>query len=370
MTTSPPSTPTSTGRRRSPTWMVADAGARVERRATRSATSGSSTSGRVLALTDADAFARRRRRRSARRRRTRRSRRSRRACARPGELIGRWRADRRRLVDVARTVDPAPASRGTARRWAPGRSSTARLMETWAHGQDVADALGVTRAPTDRLRHVAHIGVRARPFSYAVNGREPPDAEVHVELDAPVGRGVDVGPADADDRVTGPALDFCLVVTQRRHVDDVGLTSSAPTADEWMTIAQAFAGPPGEGRAARAVPLQIDRSSANDLGVAQARTARRARRAGCGSAAVEGVERRPVAAGGVHRRLELALVGLERGELGVDLRRRRPRRGSGRRPRTAAAPSAGGGRCRARGRSADRGRATIASHDQLRRRAR
>ena len=59
---------------------------------------------------------------------------------------------------------------------------TARLMETWAHGQDVVDALGVERTPTDRLRHVAHIGVGARPFSYVANGREPNPAPVRVEL--------------------------------------------------------------------------------------------------------------------------------------------------------------------------------------------
>ena len=52
---------------------------------------------------------------------------------------------------------------------------TARLMETWAHGQDVVDALGADRPPTDRLRHVAHIGVGARAFSYVANGVTMPD---------------------------------------------------------------------------------------------------------------------------------------------------------------------------------------------------
>ena len=98
---------------------------------------------------------------------------------------------------------------------------TARLMETWAHGQDVVDALGAERPPTERLRHVAHIGVGARPFSYVANGREPNPAPVRVELVAPSGDEWTWGPDDAPDRVTGPALDFCLLVTQRRHRDDV-----------------------------------------------------------------------------------------------------------------------------------------------------
>jgi uncharacterized protein (TIGR03084 family) len=125
---------------------------------------------------------------------------------------------------------------------------TARLMETWAHGQDVVDALGAERAPTERLRHVAHIGVGARPFSYAANRREMPDAGIRVELLAPSGETWTWGPEGAVDTVRGPALDFCLLVTQRRHRDDVALMVEGSAADEWLDIAQAFAGPPGEGR--------------------------------------------------------------------------------------------------------------------------
>jgi uncharacterized protein (TIGR03084 family) len=122
-------------------------------------------------------------------------------------------------------------------------------METWAHGQDVVDALGVTRAATDRLRHVAHIGVRARPFSYAVRGLPPPEGDVYVALDPPGGgERWTWGDESSTDRVTGPAVDFCLVVTQRRHPADTTLVADGPLATEWMAIAQAFAGGPGQGR--------------------------------------------------------------------------------------------------------------------------
>jgi len=130
-------------------------------------------------------------------------------------------------------------------------SLTARIMETWAHTQDIADALGVTREPTDRLRHVAHIGVGARAFSYAVHGKSVPAAEIRVELAGPDGAVWTWGPAEAENRVSGPALDFCLLVTQRRHRNDLSLAIEGPAAIEWMAIAQAFAGAAGTGRPPR-----------------------------------------------------------------------------------------------------------------------
>ncbi|MFB7720553.1 TIGR03084 family metal-binding protein [Nocardia sp. NPDC056100] len=166
------------------------------------------------------------------------------------ELLAAWRRDRAVLVEALRTV---PA--GTKLPWfGPPMSAasmvTARLMETWAHGQDVADALGVTRVPTARLKNVAHLGVRTRNFAYLTHGRTAPDAEFRIELTAPDGSAWTWGPADAAQRISGPAVDFCLAVTQRRHLDDLSLQVEGAQALEWLGLAQAFAGPPGVGRTA------------------------------------------------------------------------------------------------------------------------
>ncbi len=127
--------------------------------------------------------------------------------------------------------------------------ATARLMETWAHGQDVVDTLGASREPTDRLRHVAHIGVRARAFSYAANHRSVPEGEVTVLLTGPSGDRWTWNEKDNNENVvSGDALDFCLVVVQRRHLADTRLRVTGPLATDWMSIAQAFAGAPGPGR--------------------------------------------------------------------------------------------------------------------------
>ena len=129
-----------------------------------------------------------------------------------------------------------------------GTMASARIMETWAHGLDIADALGVHRPVTDRIRHVADLGVRTRdhrvPHARAAGSRRA----VPGRADRAVRSGWTWGPADAEQRVTGPAVDFALLVTQRRHRDDLGLRAAARCGQQWLTIAQAFAGPPGPGR--------------------------------------------------------------------------------------------------------------------------
>jgi uncharacterized protein (TIGR03084 family) len=164
------------------------------------------------------------------------------------EMLEWFARERAKLVHALRTVDPSSRIPWFGPDMSPASKATARLMETWAHGQDVVDALHLDRPPTNRLYHVAYIGVRAVPNSFRANGREVPDANVHVALDAPHGDRWVWGDADASNRVEGDALDFCLVVTQRRHVDDTDLVVTGAVAREWMQIAQAFAGPPGAGR--------------------------------------------------------------------------------------------------------------------------
>ena len=164
------------------------------------------------------------------------------------ELLAWWRRSRDEMVRVFRTLDPKARLPWYGPDMGARSFATARLMETWAHGQDVVDALGATRVPTHRLRHVAHIGIGARPFAYAINRMELPPASIRVELEAPDGETWTWGDEDATDRITGPALDFCLLVTQRRHLHDVDLVIEGDVARQWAGIAQSFAGPPGTGR--------------------------------------------------------------------------------------------------------------------------
>lgn len=165
------------------------------------------------------------------------------------KLLGRWR--QARVVTVARALAADPATRVPW--YGPPMSLasflTARLMETWAHGVDVGDALGLPPVATDRLRHVCTIGVKARAYAFWVHGVEDPGDPVRFEVTGPGGDAWSWGPEDAADRITGPALDLALLLTQRRHLDDTALQVQGATATTWMGIAQAFAGPAGPGRA-------------------------------------------------------------------------------------------------------------------------
>jgi len=164
------------------------------------------------------------------------------------QLLDLWRANRIRLLDALRSTNSWARITWFGPPMSAMSHATARLMETWAHGQDVLDGLRLERAPTPRLRHIAHLGVRTRAYSYQQHGLNPPTTEVHVALVAP-GEGVWAwgDPASAD-QVRGTAPDLCLVVVQRRHVDDTHLEVEGPHAREWLLIAQAFAGRAGTGR--------------------------------------------------------------------------------------------------------------------------
>ncbi|MFC4590399.1 TIGR03084 family metal-binding protein [Sphaerisporangium corydalis] len=166
----------------------------------------------------------------------------------PGQVLEWFGTARARGLDTFEKLDPKARLPWYGPDMSAASFVTARLMETWAHGQDVADALEITRVPTARLRHVALLGVRAMPYGFVMRGMDPPPGPVRVELTLPGGTPWSQGPEDAADLVRGPALDFCLLVTQRCHRADAALEVRGATAEAWMSVAQAFAGPPGEGR--------------------------------------------------------------------------------------------------------------------------
>jgi uncharacterized protein (TIGR03084 family) len=166
----------------------------------------------------------------------------------PADLLARWRYSRAALAAALRERPDGAKIPWYGPPMSPTSMATARFMETWAHSLDVHEALGAEPEVGDRLRHVAHLGVRTRRFAYSVHGEQAPAEEPRVELTAPSGETWSWGDEDAAQRVTGSAYDFCRLVTQRIHRDDTDLVATGDDAEHWLGIAQAFAGQSGEGR--------------------------------------------------------------------------------------------------------------------------
>lgn len=167
----------------------------------------------------------------------------------PEALLARWGKAREALPAALRAYPTGQKMPWFGPPMSPTSMATARFMETWAHALDVYDALGVEPERADRIRHVAHLGLRTRNFAFAVHDLPAPSEEFRIDLVSPSEEQWTWGPEDAAQSVTGSAWDFCLLVTQRVHRDDTDLVASGADAEQWLRIAQAFAGPAGEGRA-------------------------------------------------------------------------------------------------------------------------
>lgn len=174
-----------------------------------------------------------------------------RRMADPGDLLARWRRSRSAYQETARAAHDDASAQGQPAPRVPwygpamslGSFTTARIMESWAHGVDIRDALSLAPEESERLRHICHLAFGARAYSFAVHQMEDPGDPVLLQAISPDGRIWAWGPADANDRIEGTALDVALVFTQRRHRDHSGLKVHGPAADQWLSIAQAFAGP-------------------------------------------------------------------------------------------------------------------------------
>nr|AFV52131.1 hypothetical protein [Streptoalloteichus sp. ATCC 53650] len=167
----------------------------------------------------------------------------------PHVLLARWREERAAAGKALAGAVPDQPVPWLVRPIPPVVLAAAGLMEMFGHGQDVADALGVRREPTDRLRRLVEFGVRTWDFGYQARGLTPPAVEFRFEVTGPSGALWAFGPEDSPERISGPANDFCLLVTRRRHHADLSLTATGDHAEHWLEIAQAYRGPAGAGRA-------------------------------------------------------------------------------------------------------------------------
>jgi uncharacterized protein (TIGR03084 family) len=161
-------------------------------------------------------------------------------------LLETWRAFYTGMAERFAAADPRARVPWVGPDMSVRSSITARLMETWAHGQEVYDVLGVERVATDRIRNIAQLGVRTFGWTFVNRGLELPESPPYVRLAAPSGAVWEWHEPREDERIEGSAAEFCQVVTQVRNVADTDLRVVGPTARRWMAIAQCFAGPPAD----------------------------------------------------------------------------------------------------------------------------
>jgi uncharacterized protein (TIGR03084 family) len=167
----------------------------------------------------------------------------------PARLLARWRQERA-TTEAALAALPGDQIVPWLVRPIPAAVlAAAGFTELFAHGQDVADAIGVRREYTDSLVHLVGFVVRTWDFGYQARGLAVPDVQFGYEITAPSGAVWRFGPPDAAQRIVGPALDLCLLATRRRHRDDLAVRAFGAEADRWLDLAQAYRGPAGAGRA-------------------------------------------------------------------------------------------------------------------------
>ncbi|MEU6405186.1 TIGR03084 family metal-binding protein [Streptomyces sp. NPDC046985] len=163
-------------------------------------------------------------------------------------LLDAWRTQRAATERALLAVPPGQIVPWLVRPIPAKVLAAAGMMELFGHGQDIADALGTSRRFTDRVLHVAEFTVLTWEFGYQSRGLPVPARGFRFELTAPSGASWRLGDPEAEQSVTGPAVDLCLLATRRRHRDDLALTASGADADHWLDVAQAYRGSAGPGR--------------------------------------------------------------------------------------------------------------------------
>lgn len=166
-------------------------------------------------------------------------------------LVEAWRTSFSGTADRFASADPAGRVKWAGPDMSVRSSLTARLMETWAHGQEVYDVLGAVRKNGDRIRNIVVLGNNTYGWTFKVRNEAAPEPRPHLRLTAPSGELWLYNDPSTTEVIEGLAEEFCQVVTQVRNIADTKLKVTGANATNWMSKAQCFAGaaepppPPG-----------------------------------------------------------------------------------------------------------------------------
>jgi uncharacterized protein (TIGR03084 family) len=141
-----------------------------------------------------------------------------------------WIAEAQILAKQFAEADPSARLPWVGPEMSARSSITARLMESWAHGQAVYDLLGVERRDSDRIGNIVRLGVNTFGWTFRNRQEEMPGPMPKLALTAPSGTLWTYG--DGDGLISGSATEFCQVIKP----------ATVPTQHCWLQAVQ-----PGDG---------------------------------------------------------------------------------------------------------------------------
>ena len=160
------------------------------------------------------------------------------------DLLNLWKETYEKISNEFAKSDPKKRVKWAGPDMSVRSSITARHMETWAHGQEIFDQLGFERIDTDRIKNIVVIGVNTFGWTYINRNISIPEKMPKLSLLSPSNELWEWNEDNEEDMISGSATEFSQVVTQVRNFNDTSLKVSGKIANEWMSIAQCFAGPP------------------------------------------------------------------------------------------------------------------------------
>jgi uncharacterized protein (TIGR03084 family) len=166
------------------------------------------------------------------------------------EVIEWWRNGRASVVDALSRMDASDRIPWVVSSVSAKGFATLRLMETWAHGLDIKEAMD-GRLPVNedeeeeetdspRLRHVAWLAHRMLPFAFEQAGETYPDQGIRVQLMGPRYASWVYGPRETDQVIKGIASEFCRVAVHRVDVTDTGLKAIGDDAETALRVIRAY----------------------------------------------------------------------------------------------------------------------------------
>ena len=158
------------------------------------------------------------------------------------ELLSMWKEYYTDMTERFAVADPKKRVKWMGPDMSVRSSISARHMETWAHAQELYDSLGLDRINEDRIKNIVIIGNNTFKWCFTVHKKPLPSIRPYLKLISPSGEIWEYNEFSEEHKIEGLAEEFCQVVTQVRNIKDVNLKLTGSIAEEWMSVAQCFAG--------------------------------------------------------------------------------------------------------------------------------